>query len=583
MKLNGGIIGAANQPTNRVASGVWSRHEQYTNVLYNSFPAYFPGFDLTTLQNAQTVYENVFLSVSAQDGLPNDIFFKPDGTRMFMIGRTNNTVYQYNLATPWNVTTAAFAVSRVVSALETGSSGLAFSTDGTKMYICGITSDSVYQFSLPSAWDLLSSTYDSVSLAVAGQTGTPNAIHFRPDGLMLFVAGPDRVYQYNLSSAWNLSTATYANVSFSTLPQSPSAAALTFKPDGTKMFVGDNNNSTVYEYNLSSPWDIATATYSFNNYKTAISTSAGFAGDIPLGIAFDSAGTRLYTVGSGQDRVFQFEVGTPYTLLMTPGYAGSVSIIAQENGPREVSFSLDGTNMYVVGTANDTVYQYSLSAAWDVTTAVYAAKSLSVITGTSEGTPTGLFFKPDGTKMYMIGTGIDTIFQFGLATPWDISTGSYDGISRLVSAQSGTPNALFFGNNGLKLYVLNATGQVYQYALSTAWDLSTVTYENKSFDMRTSSYTNAETAFEGFFFSADGSTMFGLGTNTGRVYQYSLAVNWDISTTTYAAKTNYSYINYDLTKPQLGDTGGIYFKPDGTKMFIIGSMTDRVHQYFLTP
>jgi sugar lactone lactonase YvrE len=582
MKLNGGVIGTANQPTNRVASGVWSRHEQYTNVLYNSFPAYFPGFDLTTLQNAQTVYENVFLSVISQDSLHNDIFFKPDGTRMFTIGRTNNTVYQYNLATPWNVGTAVFSVSRSVSAWETSVSGLSFSTDGTKLYFCGIASDRVFQQNLSSAWDM-SSASSSHNFSVAGQTTTPNAIYFRPDGLMLFVAGLDRVYQYNLSSAWNLSTAAYADVSFSTTPQSFSANALTFKPDGTKMFVGDNNNSTVYEYNLSSPWDIATATYSFNNYKTAISTSTGFTGENPLGIAFDSAGTRLYIVGAAQDRVFQFEVGTPYTLMMTPGYAGSVSIAAQETAPREVSFSLDGTNMYVVGSLNDTVYQYSLSTAWDVTTAVYAAKSLSVITGTSEGGPTGLFFKPDGTKMYMIGTGIDTIFQFGLATPWDISTGSYDGISRLVSAQSTGPQALFFGNNGLKLYVLNGTGQVYQYALSTAWDLSTVAYENKSFDMRTSSYINAETGFEGFFFSADGSTMFGIGTNTGRVYQYSLAVNWDISTTTYAAETNYSYINYDATKPQLGDTGGIYFKPDGTKMFIVGSSTDRVHQYFLTP
>ena len=583
MKLNGGVIGAANQPTNRVASGVWSRYEQYTNVLYNSFPAYFPGFDLTALQNAQTVYRNVSLNVGVQDTGPQDLYIKPDGTAIYIVGASNDNVFQYNMTTPWDLSTASFSGTGYysVSAQDITPTGLFFSSDGTRMYIAGDTNNTIYQYNISPAWSIGNATYSNISLSIAAQDGAPQSIYFKPDGLILFLVGNDRVYQYNLTSAWNLATATYSGTSFSVLAQSASSRSLTFKPDGTKMFVGDNNTGTVYEYNLSSPWNIATAIYSFNNYKTYVSTAPGFLGENPFGIAFDSTGTRLYVTGTTLDKINQIDVRTPYTLTMTPGYAGSVSVFAQENVPREVSFSLDGTQMYVVGSTMDTVYQYNLSTAWDVTTATYSSKSLSV--AAQETNPSGLFFKPDGTKMYMIGVATDTIFQYNLATPWDMSTASYDNISRSVSSQSINPQALFFGNNGLKLYVINGTGIVYQYALSTAWNLLTVTYENKSFNISTNSYLNSETTTDGMFFSADGSKMFVMGGSTGRIYQYSLATSWDISTATYAAQINYSFINYDLTKPNIGETGGIYFKPDGTKMFIVGNPTDRVHQYFLTP
>ena len=581
MKLNGGVIGAANQPTNRVASGVWSRYEQYTNVLYNSFPAYFPGYDLTTIQNAQTVYRNISLNINAQDGASGDLYIKPDGTAIYMVGASNDAVYQYNLSTPWDLSTASYpGVNNFVGSQDPIPSGLFFSSDGTRMYIAGDSSNTIYQYSMSPAWNLSQATYSNVFLSVAGQDTDPQSIYFKPDGLILFLVGANRVYQYNLTSAWNLATATYSGTSFSVSAQAASSRSLTFKPDGTKMFVGDNSNGAVYEYNLSSPWDISTAIYSFNNYKTVVSAGTGFINENPLGIAFDSTGTRLYVVGLSTDRIYQIAVGTPYTLLMTPGYAGSVSI-AQESISTDVSFSLDGTQMYIVGTASDTVYQYALSIAWDVTTAVYANKSLSV--ATQETAPNALFFKPDGTKMYVLGTGTDTVHRYGLSTPWDVSTASYDNISRSVVAQTGAPTALFFGNNGLKLYVLSSSCIVYQYALSAAWDLSTVAYETKTFSVLTNSYLNTETSTTGLFFSADGSKMFVMGNATGRIYQYLLAVSWDISTATYAAQINYSYTNYDANKQQLGDGSGIYFKPDGSKMFLIGSTSDRVHQYFLTP
>jgi hypothetical protein len=63
--------------------------------------------------------------------------------------------------------------------------------------------------------------------------------------------------------------------------------------------------------------------------------------------------------------------------------------------------------MYIAGT-NDIVYQYSLSTAWDVSTAsnsslraFYAEAPVDSIVG--------LTFSPKGDKLYLIGSGADII------------------------------------------------------------------------------------------------------------------------------------------------------------------------------
>jgi DNA-binding beta-propeller fold protein YncE len=67
--------------------------------------------------------------------------------------------------------------------------------------------------------------------------------------------------------------------------------------------------------------------------------------------------------------------------------------------------------MYVIGYVVTHVNEYDLSTAWDVSTASYL-QNFSV--GTQENTPTGIFFKPDGTKMYVIGYSGDAVLSYDL-------------------------------------------------------------------------------------------------------------------------------------------------------------------------
>jgi hypothetical protein len=87
--------------------------------------------------------------------------------------------------------------------------------------------------------------------------------------------------------------------------------------------------------------------------------------------------------------------------ISTGSYASkSLSVNAQEPAARDIAFSADGTKVYVVGSSTDTIYQYTLSTAWDVSTGSYATKSLSVAAQST--TPSGLAFSSDGTKAYFL-------------------------------------------------------------------------------------------------------------------------------------------------------------------------------------
>ena len=78
--------------------------------------------------------------------------------------------------------------------------------------------------------------------------------------------------------------------------------------------------------------------------------------------------------------------------------------------------------MYVVGATNDSVYEYDLSVAWDISTASYL-QSLSV--AAQDTLPTGIFFKPNGKVMYVVGATNDSVYEYDLSVDWSVTSAVY--------------------------------------------------------------------------------------------------------------------------------------------------------------
>ena len=151
--------------------------------------------------------------------------------------------------------------------------------------------------------------------------------------------------------------------------------------------------------------------------------------------------------------------------ISTAVYASlSKSVSGQSSNPYGVAFSSDGTKMYIVDNTNKVVYQYTLSTAWNVSTAVYA--SLSVSVSGQSSSPVGVAFSPDGTKMYIVGNSSQTVYQYTLSTAWNVSTASYASLSKSVSGQSSHPIGVAFSSDGTKMYIVDYNSQtVYQYTM----------------------------------------------------------------------------------------------------------------------
>lgn len=245
----------------------------------------------------------------------------------------------------------------------------------------------------------------------------------------------------------------------------------------------------------------------------------------------------------------------------------SFSFASQDTSPTYHFFKPDGLTLFMVGWANDSVYQYTLSTAWDVSTASYASKSFSV--ATEQLNPYGLFFKSDGTKMYIAGTTGDAIFQYSLSTAWDVSTASYDSVSFSVASEGTFPSGLAFSDDGTSMYVSDAVDFISQYTLSTAWDLSTASYASKSF-----STVGIDTNPYQMVFADSGARMFFVGTQFDKIYEVELSTAWDVSTGTITSNT------LDVSTETAGSPFGLSFSSDGTKMHITAAgSVDAILQY----
>jgi hypothetical protein len=242
----------------------------------------------------------------------------------------------------------------------------------------------------------------------------------------------------------------------------------------------------------------------------------------------------------------------------------SKSISAQETDPTALFFSPDGRNMYVMGISGDDVNQYLLSTPWVASSATYVR--IFSLSG-QDTAPHGLYFREDGLKMYMVGQTNDTVYQYALTAPWDLSTASYESKSFSVSAQDITPTGIYFRDNGTRMFMVGSTGDaVYQYNLATAWDVSTASY------IQSFSISGQETIPEDISFVNDGTRMFVLGSNGDDVTIYNLTTPWDISTASYSS-TQVSVSSQELTP------SGFYVRPDGLKMYVVGTTNDTVYQY----
>jgi len=260
--------------------------------------------------------------------------------------------------------------------------------------------------------------------------------------------------------AWDLTGATYngGNLDVST-QVSVLATGISFADSGSKLFVLDDasgTSDTVYRYDLTTPYDLNTASYAGNSKDTA--------GDTITGIYMRNDGNRMFLVERvGVRGVEQWDLSTPFDLT-TATYIGTFDpVAAGSNLIGQPEFSPDGLKMLVMDDS-ETVFQYTLGTAWVVSTASYDSISLS-IAGEITSLAYGLKFGDSGNKLFTASWTDTSIFRYDLPTPYSLSGGSYDTGQVLdVSSQVTKTGGIDFNPDGSRVFIIGDLPEsVFQY------------------------------------------------------------------------------------------------------------------------
>ncbi len=158
----------------------------------------------------------------------------------------------------------------------------------------------------------------------------------------------------------------------------------------------------------------------------------------------------------------------------------------------------------------------------------------------------GLDFNADGTKLYAVDIASgEAIYQYSLTTAWDISTASYDSISFTFSSQDISPRSAVFGDSGTKLYMGGLQNDsIYQYstvAYTQILDLSTgTTFSFTPSGATIVSFTNPPASGNAIAFSV----IIGAGTDS---ITWPISIEWEggAAPVRYNEKELYVFITAD--------------------------------------
>lgn len=197
-----------------------------------------------------------------------------------------------------------------------------------------------------------------------------------------------------------------------------------------------------------------------------------------------------YSTVSFNPRVSGLEC-SPLTATLSSEYDYSaIQVLGEYWG---ITLSPDGTRLYAADSAGGTlaqgISQFSLSSAFDVTSASFVAHHNEPGGWPlAAAFPYGIHAHPDGNRMFFLDAGYGgptnptwkAVVEYSLGTTWDItSLSGSDVVAKRIEGDVAAPIGFGMSRNGLHFFtgenVANAAA-LHQWTMTTPWDISTASY-----------------------------------------------------------------------------------------------------------
>lgn len=266
------------------------------------------GFDITDI--SKSVYMDKSWYLGSWEANPHFVAFPPDGSSVFVGGRSSSEIRSYPLNTPWDINDRIGHWGTINVYSETGAlnlTGISFNDDGTKLFTIDSITRRLYEFALSNPYTMSPSSYTGVSYYVGSASLTPAGVSFKDDGTKFYVAEGtgNTVDEFYMTSAWDINTSSYSgNSIYANSDGALLLNDLTFSKDGTECYVACYLNLLpgIGQYELPTPWSVTSAFYTGRQLLT------GSQDGQPSGICFGDNDSKFYMTGLISDTVYQYNV-----------------------------------------------------------------------------------------------------------------------------------------------------------------------------------------------------------------------------------------------------------------------------------
>ena len=310
-----------------------------------------------------SITEDLVYNITVSDPInevATDILFSEHGNKMVIgVASSLGTGYleQFSLSTPFDLS-GGVTSDGAVTGFSAGER-INFNHDGTKLYT--LFGGVINQYSLTVPYDItsgLSLDGTSASLGVSA----PTSVNFNEDGSRMLV-GTDgvggRLYSFDLTVNFDVTQSFSQSATVSTIASSD----LVLNKTGTRAYAFYNNS--VSEYALDGPYEL------YSGFRTAVaSASLVVAASGSRGIAFDTAGTKLYFVDRLTNTVTQWS-------LEAPGFYESVADDGSVEGSLPVFVT--GTPTFSLNTSDtDQITINNLPAGLTASTSLFTPTKMNI-------------------------------------------------------------------------------------------------------------------------------------------------------------------------------------------------------------
>lgn len=328
-------------------------------------------WDLTTVSASTTTYDSATYGLITSDSTAPS----PQGNSYCCGILWNETIQSDHTVNVANSTFLAIGANSYFDhSTATATTGglqkfLRWKFDGRTAICSAADNKKVISLKLSQPWVISSATYDNANLSsdfssVVGISASfVRDFHIKDNGKRAWVLfdTPERIYQLDFTTPWDLSTAQYNSVSFlvdgTVLSSSMDMYSMAVNEDGTRIIMTDEvptlqtGTPKFWQINVSTPWDLSTASYSGNSL-TVNPAGQGWSQEDRPAVYISPRGDFMASIGPTIDHMHQWTLSTPGD-ISTATYDYTYTGVSNENGnPRGVSFSTDGTFMYIMNNEN---------------------------------------------------------------------------------------------------------------------------------------------------------------------------------------------------------------------------------------